>query len=50
MVHPNKRIFLKIAQPAAKKIYRQIMGKELIGLAPRLFGTLKNGVNFGISW
>ena len=50
VVHPNKRVFLKIAQTEAKKIQRQIMGTRFIGLAPRLFGTLESGGNFDISW
>ena len=50
VVHPNKRVFLKITQTAAKKIWRQIVGTEFIGLAPHLFGTLEDGGTFDISW
>ena len=50
VVHPNKRVFLKITQTAAKKIWRQIVGTEFIGLAPHLFGTLEDGTIFDISW
>ena len=50
VVHPNKRVFLKITQTEAKKIQRQIMGTRFIGLAPRLFGTLESGGFFDISW
>ena len=50
VVHPNKRVFLKITHTAAKKIHRQIVGKEFIGLPPLLFGTLESGGFFDISW
>ena len=50
VVHPNKRVLLKISHNAAKKVYRQIMGKEFIGLAPHLFGILESGGFFDISW
>ena len=50
VVHPNKRVFLKITQTGAKRIRRQIMGTEFIGLAQRLFGTLEQGGIFDKSW